>query len=109
MEITSIDREVLFEYIRHPMAEHNPAYRAAAERCIELFLEYAQQHKHDFMCWFKLRHLYAPVAQYGLARTTSYHSAGHNKLLIDLAEAYKEVYVRVKEITSSSLWDNNNE
>lgn len=106
-ELLSIDREFLFNFIQQPIIPHNPFYKAAAERCLELFLEYMEDRDttQDFVGWFKLRHLYSVTAQYGLARTTIYHADGHNKILEHMVEAYRELYVRVKQITQSNLWD----
>lgn len=106
-ELLSINREFLFSFISQPLIPHNPFYNAATDRCIELFLEHMENRdsSQDFIGWFKLRYLYSVTAQYGLARTTVYHADGHNKILEHMAEAYKELYVRIKQITQSNLWD----
>ena len=103
----SINRESLFEYIRKPISPHNPCFKSAAERCIELFLEEVEGKdiSKDFIGWFKLRNIYALNAQYGVAHTTRYYADGHNKFLKDIASSYKEIYHRIVTVTQSSLWD----
>ena len=101
----STDRDTLFEYIRRPMIPHNHCYSGAAERCIELYLETMEERKHDFIGWFLLKNIYTTTAQYGVAPTAQYRSEGHNKLLTDMFEAYREVFTRVKQITMNPEWD----
>lgn len=109
MTALSVNRESLFAYLREPMVPHNHCYSGAAERCIELYLETMEECNHDFIGWFLLRNMYSTTAQYGVAPTARYRARGHNKLLTEMFEAYREIYTRVKQITMSPEWDKEDE